>query len=204
MDKRRIICVGVAVVFFLMVLLGCSTSGPLKPGPGETPIDETGKKPGWAEVVPAPDGMFQYFVGLSAPFATEKGAREDARKDALNQVVQYGGGIFKNKSEKIRMSNNLSSEVTNPTLVARVYEKHLSIKMIERVKDLEYYIEKSEKNGNIAYKAYVLMRMPNDLFAKTLEDTFAEQRDKAKKLGQKQVEETQKLFKELKKDKFFN
>ena len=77
----------------LLALVGCSA-----PGPEPEPVIEEAPaptRPEWTMNEPDVEGGVMSFVGLSNVHASEKNAREDARRNAGDAGVQYLGTLAK-------------------------------------------------------------------------------------------------------------
>lgn len=129
----------------------------------------------------AANGMMS-FVGLSAVHATEKNARNDARREAVKAVVSYLGTIAKSKFEEARVSHGLSSEVIDPTTGAREFQKQLSANVANRMKPRKWYMERETgSSGKRGYKYFVLASVPVEELDKSFQQTAAKNRADAQK-----------------------
>ena len=79
-------------VLALLALVGCAA----KPEPAAPPPQPAQpERPEWTMNEPGVEAGVMSFVGLSAVHASEKNARDDARRNAADAVVQYLGTIAK-------------------------------------------------------------------------------------------------------------
>lgn len=167
--------------------------------------------PEWIDSVPKPDGPNLYFVGISdETVASEKNARNNARKDAINKVVEYYGTMVKIKSKEISTSFGLSSTVVDPTVAALSFTKHFAANVSKQLLEQEIYKEKWEKPTGIGWKVYALCRVPKDIANISLKNT-AEQnilnaqeaaRKAATRTAKQQAENAAEFWEKMKKDGF--
>ena len=145
-------------VLALLALVGCAT----KPEPAApTPQPAQPERPEWTMNEPGVENGKLSFVGMSAVHASEKNAREDARRNAADAVVQYLGTIAKTKFEQISMSYGLSSEVVDPTTSARQFQKQVAANVAKQLKARKWYMEReSDATGKQGYKYFVLAETP--------------------------------------------
>lgn len=150
-------------LIMITALVGCAASTGTIPtsGASETLLwSSADARPAWTMDEPDTDGEIMSFVGLSARHATEKGAREDARRNTTDAVVKYMGTMVKNKFEALSVSFGLDSSVIDPTKSAKEYEKQLSANMASKVKIKSWYLEKWQTATGIGYKAFALGKVP--------------------------------------------
>ncbi len=159
-------------LFVVSTLFGCATksSVPMQPADVSVPtgVDEqliwssAPQRPGWTMEEPDTINGRMSFVGLSGSMATEKAAREDARRNAVNGVVAYMGTLAKDKFERARVSFGLESTVVDPTSSSRAFEKQLAVNIANRVKPKKWYAEKWQTLTGIGYRVFVLAHVPMD------------------------------------------
>lgn len=112
----------------------------------------------WTTRVPESNrGM--YFVGLSEVQDSERLARDQARRDARVQVVQYLGEVIQTGSVETRSTSgsaaNLSSSLDQEDIVQAA-----STGIAELVKDRSWCIEEHPTPGGVKYSAKVLAFLP--------------------------------------------
>jgi len=168
-------------------------------------------RPDWTVNEPAFEGNFMYFVGLSNKCATENTAREEARRNAITQVVQYLGVAVKDKFQQITSRYGLSSDISNPTVASRGFVDSLSAGLAKNVKVQKWYIEKWEnKLGEIFFLAYGLATVPKNVINEAYNDAIDQEKDKLKdKIAKEnnakakaQMEDALKAFEDMKKSGF--
>jgi len=186
------------IVMVLVFATGCATTPKPKLGASlETLIwSSEDTRPKWTIEEPDVDGNIMVFVGLSNKYATEKGGRGDAMRNAANSVVKYLGTLAKEKYENLSISYGLESSVIDPTASARIYEKQLAANVVERLKARKWYLEQWKTPTGIGWKAFVMAVIPldsvNDSFKNTAKaNMLAAQRrakDAADEVAKKQAE----------------
>lgn len=137
------------------------------------------ERPGWTMQEPETADGIMSFVGLSEKYATEKGAREDARNNATSGVVKYMGTLVKDKFERARVSYGLESDVIDPTASARSFEKQLSVNMARKVKANQWYEEKWYTPTGVGWKVFVLINVPMEAIDASYKETAANMAKKA-------------------------
>ena len=136
------------------------------------------------------------FVGLSNVHASEKNAREDARRNAVDAVVQYLGTLAKTKFEQASVSYGLSSEVVDPTTSARNFQKQVAANVARRLKAKKWYMEReSDASGKQGYKYFVLATVPvaelDQAFKQTAKKNMEDAQKKAKEAATAQAKQQQ-------------
>jgi hypothetical protein len=134
-----------SILFVITVITGCGST-PKQDAESTTPASiPTGvqeqlvysselQRPVWTLSEPdTADGVMS-FVGLSGNSATEQLSREDARRNALNSIVNYMDTLVKDKFEWARVSFGLDSNVVDPTATIRSFEKQLAVNAASKVK----------------------------------------------------------------------
>ena len=189
MRKIRLIWILLAMTF---VLGGCAANKATEPvaipqDPQEKLIwSSASDRPGWIYNEPETKDGIMFFVGLSNKYATEKLAREDARRNATESVVKYMGVLVKNKFERASIDFGLAGDVINPTVSAREFENQLAVNMASRVKVKEWYVEKWQAPTGVGIQAFLLAQVPQS----SVEDSYKETaKDMVRKAEQK-VKET--------------
>ena len=147
-------------VLTLLFITGCAStksSVEIPPGvDGEKLLwSSEPKRPAWTFEEPVTANGVMSFVGLSAPYATEALARDDAQRNAISRVVSYTGTLAQNKFERKRVDFGLSSQVIDPTTSAREFESHISVAIARQVKAKKWYIEKWQKTTGVGHLGVV-------------------------------------------------
>lgn len=179
----------------LIALVGCSSSEPEPPAPAveEAPAPT---RPEWTMNEPDVEGGVMSFVGLSAVHASEKNARDDARRNAADAVVQYLGTLAKTKFEQASVSYGLSSEVVDPTTSTRNFQKQVAANVARRLKTKKWYMEReSDASGKSGYKYFVLATVPvaemDKAFQQTAKKNMEDAQKKAKEAATAQAKQQQ-------------
>lgn len=205
--------IGIGAVLFLTAAIGGCAGKKVTQAP-TIPQQETGEKllwssepnrPGWTLEEPATVGGVMNFVGLSGNFATEQLSRDDARRNAVNNVVNYMGTLVKNKYEKASVTFGLESKVVDPTTGTRAFEKQLAVNVAKQVKAQKWYIEKWQTPTGIAWRVIVSAQVPqsvvNDTFkesAKDMENKAMQQaREASDEAAKKQAEKSAEFWKQM-------
>ncbi len=182
--KKIIALVGLVVI---AALAGCSSKEASPVGiPDEAGAEKliwssAAERPGWTMNEPDTEDGVMSFVGLSDRFATEKGAREDARRNAMESVVKYMGTLVKDKFEKATVSFGLESSVIDPTASAREFEKQLAVNMASKVKMKSWYMEKWQTETGIGWQAFALGKVPMGAIDETYKDTARSKQKEAER-----------------------
>lgn len=191
----------------LAALVGCAST-PAQPDTAQEKMiwSSAAERPDWTMDEPDEDDGFLWFVGVSGRFATEQRAREDARRNALNTVVQYTGTLVKNKFERARTSYGLDSNVVDPTAAAREFEKQMSVNMANQVKVKKWYQEKWQTPTGTANVAFALAHVPQKAIDETYKSTAKQLAKKAEQkakeagdeMAKRQAEKAAEFFKQMK------
>lgn len=162
----------------LLVLALVSCGGPAPQGPSGQ------ERPAWTQMEPDVEGDAMVFVGLSNPYATERGARDDALRNATQRVVQYLGTAAQSKFEQASTSFGLSSTVVDPTVATRDFQRQLSGNVARRLKPAEWYVEREETATGRAYVIFVRTLIPvsniNEAFSQTAKQNLADAQRRAR------------------------
>ncbi|MCK4908469.1 MAG: DUF4384 domain-containing protein [Planctomycetes bacterium] len=155
----------------LLILIGCCLATTI--GCGSSRLASTDGKliwasekerPDWLHLEPEAKGDRFLFVGLSEKFATEKEARDNAQRAATSNVVRYTSTQVTNNFQRILTSSGLSTDIIDPTVAVRDFEKQFSSAVARRVKAQEWYLQKwlRKKDGQMQnyWMAYVLVTVP--------------------------------------------
>ena len=78
-----------------ILLVGCAKETAMAPAAVEATSPSMPERPDWVYNEPSEEDGTLSFVGMSNVHASEQNARKDARRDAINNVVQYLGTMAK-------------------------------------------------------------------------------------------------------------
>jgi len=178
------ISIAFAVIISITMAAGCASNS------GGSPMAASGEKliwssekerPKWTLKEPELDGPYMFFVGLSDDVANEQMSRDDAYKNSTRKVVQYIGNLAKVKYERALVSSGLAGDVKDPTLIESDVEKQVSAAASRNLKAMKWYLEKWEKPTGVAWKSFVIARIPTS----ALEDSYADSMNSAIRDAQK-------------------
>ncbi len=163
------------------------------------------ERPGWTMEEPDTVNGVMTFVGVSNRYATEKGSREDARRNATSGVVKYMGILVKDKFEQASVNYGLDSSVIDPTTSARQFEKQLAVNMARKVKVKKWYMEKWQTPTGIGYQTFAMTNVPmqaiDESFKATAKDMQKKAEQKAKEeadvIAKKQTEKAAEFWKQM-------
>ena len=113
----------------------------------------------WQTRIPE-SGRGQYFVGLSDIVESERMARDQARKDARVQVVQYLGDAIQAGSIELRSTSGGLGELSTK-LQSEDFIQSAATGVAELVKDRAWCIEEHETPGGIRFEAKALSYLPD-------------------------------------------
>ena len=151
------------VILIFILISGC-TSATVKQAEETLVWSSQEKRPEWTTKEPESKEGTLFFIGLSGKFNTEKEARDDAQRHAINNVVKYISTDVRDKFERLIVSEGLSSGIIDPTKVVKSFEEQLSSAVARRVKTSEWYIEKYQrkqgKEKETYYMVYLLAVVP--------------------------------------------
>ena len=191
----------------LLMLAACGGKDPSIPPEAHEKLiwSSAAERPEWTMQEPDTEGGVMSFVGLSDKFASEKGAREDARRNATSGVVKYMGTLVKDKFEQARVSYGLESDVVDPTASAREFEKQLSVNMANKVKAKNWYEEKWLTPTGVGWKAFVRVTVPQEAIDNSYKETAANLAKKAEQkakeandeFAKKQAEKASEFWKQM-------
>ena len=187
-------------ILCLAALVGCSsTTTPPKPVdiPDAAKTEKllwssASERPAWTMEEPETVNGIMTFVGLSNRFATEQGAREDARRNAMDSVVKYMGTLVKNKFEKATVSFGLESNVIDPTAGSRAFEKQLATNLATQVKMKSWYMEKWQTATGVGYQAFVFSQVPMAAVDESYKKSAKDMQDGAEKRAKDAADEVAK------------
>jgi len=116
------------------------------------------EKPEWSFIVPQSETE-QYFVGTSLPFETEAEARDNARQNALNQVLSFYGEVIVSWAKE----HGTIDESTRNTLIGYVaFESGIvsyAENVVSQVNTVRYYTETRKNRNKTEYIAYTLCQI---------------------------------------------
>ncbi len=113
----------------------------------------------WTTMVPQ-STRGQYFTGLSEIMGSERMARDQARRDARTQVVQYLGESIQAGSIELRSTTGALGDLSS-RLDQEDFIQTAATGVAELVKDRAWCIEKHETPDGARYSAKVLAFLPN-------------------------------------------
>ena len=165
------------LTFTVMLLTACASS------PQQALNEVMQQRPDWPMNEPEVADGRMYFVGLSAPHATEKNARRDALRDAADVAVLYLGTFAESKFREASRGYGLASEVVDPETSALGFREQVARNVITRQKSHKWYTEReTDAAGKKGYKVFVLTSIPlddiNRAFDNTVEQNIANARKK--------------------------
>jgi hypothetical protein len=152
--KKFIILITMAIL-----AVGCTNNQELV----KEALNSVGDRPEWIMNEPLVDGDTFYFVGISSLYATEKGARRDAKRDAMFTMMEYLNTIAQAKFEEAQVSYGLEGALISPTISNRGYTKFVSMNVIRRMRATKWYFEReNDMLGRPGYKYFVLTFVPKE------------------------------------------
>jgi hypothetical protein len=198
----------VCAVCLTLALVGCGGTAAVSiPTDNQETLlwSSAAERPGWTINEPETVGGVMSFVGLSNKFATEKAAREDARRNASGAVVKYMGTLVKEKWERAATSMGLDGDVINPTAATREFQKQMAVNMASKVKVKSWYIEKWSTPTGTGHLVYALAKVPETALDETQKQTAksmaraAEQKAKAAndEIAKQQAEKAAEFWKQM-------
>jgi len=215
---KRKLTVMIFCVLLIGLWSGCAKRQITKP---VTPAAEPDEKliwsshkmrPGWTLSEPETVGDEIAFVGLSGKYATEKEARDDGMRAAVNNLIRYIGTLAQDKFQRLQTSYGLTTEIVDPTNVTRRFEEQLASAFVTRVRAKEWYIEKwlRKETKETYFAVFVLTKVPKSTIEKAYEDVMnatiddlKKKRDEANEAKAKtQFENAMKAFEEAKEQGF--
>ncbi len=166
------------LLLFLLTGFGCAKRVPSikesETGGEKLLWSSQASRPDWIYSEPPQEDGYLTFVGLSKDYASESLARNDAMRSAQRRVVEYLGTLAKSKFEEISTSYGLAGKVIDPTNASRNYEKFLSANVAKKVKTKEAYSERWKIPTGIAYRSFILARVPEVVINESLK-SFAKE-----------------------------
>ena len=143
------------IVLVALIALGCSSAS--KQELAKEALNSVGDRPDWVMIPPAPEGDQLYFVGTSNLYATEQGARRDAKRDSIREMSEFVRVLNKNKWERVGVTYGMSAMAKMPTVSERNFEKIVSASTANFLRVQEMYFEREmDVAGVPGYKYFVL------------------------------------------------
>jgi hypothetical protein len=191
-----------------ILLVGCARETTMAPAAVEAASPSMPERPDWVYNEPSEEDGTLSFVGMSNVHASEQNARKDARRDAINNVVQYLGTMAKTKFEQVTQSYGLSSQIVDPTTAAQQFEKQMSANLAREMKTKTWHPEREKKSGVWGYKYFVLAQIPkssiDNSFRKSLDQNIKKQQEEAEKAATQKAKEQSEnaidMFRKMKKE----
>ena len=191
-----------------ILLVGCARETTMPPAAVEAASPSMPERPDWVYNEPSEEDGTLSFVGMSNVHASEQNARKDARRDAINNVVQYLGTMAKTKFEQVTQSYGLSSQIVDPTTAAQQFEKQMSANLAREMKTKTWHPEREKKSGVWGYKYFVLAQIPkssiDNSFRKSLDQNIKKQQEEAEKAATQKAKEQSEnaidMFRKMKKE----
>ena len=191
-----------------ILLVGCAKETTMAPAAVEAASPSMPERPDWVYNEPSEEDGPLSFVGMSNVHASEQNARKDARRDAINNVVQYLGTMAKTKFEQVTQSYGLSSQIVDPTTAAQQFEKQMSANLAREMKTKTWHPEREKKSGVWGYKYFVLAQIPkssiDNSFRKSLDQNIKKQQEEAEKAATQKAKEQSEnaidMFRKMKKE----
>ena len=191
-----------------ILLVGCAKETTMAPAAVEAASPSMPERPDWVYNEPSEEDGTLSFVGMSNVHASEQNARKDARRDAINNVVQYLGTMAKTKFEQVTQSFGLSSQIVDPTTAAQQFEKQMSANLAREMKTKTWHPEREKKSGVWGYKYFVLAEIPkssiDNSFRKSLDQNIKKQQEEAEKAATQKAKEQSEnaidMFRKMKKE----
>ena len=191
-----------------ILLVGCAKETTTAPAAAEAAAPSMPERPDWVYNEPSEDDGILSFVGMSAVHASEQNARNAARRNATNNVVQYLGTMAKTKFEQVTQSYGLSSQIVDPTTAAQQFEKQMSANLAREMKTKTWHPEREKKSGVWGYKYFVLAEIPKasieNSFRKSLDQNIKKQQEEAEKAATQKAKEQSEnaidMFRKMKKE----
>ena len=195
-----------------ILLVGCAKETTMAPAAVEAVSPSMPERPDWVYNEPSEEDGTLSFVGMSNVHASEQNARKDARRDAINNVVQYLGTMAKTKFEQVTQSYGLSSQIVDPTTAAQQFEKQMSANLAREMKTKTWHPEREKKSGVWGYKYFVLAQIPkssiDNSFRKSLDQNIKKQQEEAEKAATQKAKEQSEnaidMFRKMKKEGLMN
>lgn len=141
-----------------------------------------GDRPSWVDFVPISDSEL-YFIGMSNYLASENVAREEARKDAFNQVLKYYGTVVRAQAQEKRTVKGLTSDLIDPYIESEEIIQSFAEGHVSQILPENYYTEKYlVGNKKEQWKCYVKCSISKKKVQEEIEkiDADMENREKAK------------------------
>jgi len=116
------------------------------------------EKPEWSYIIPQSETE-QYFVGTSLPFETEAEARDNARQNALSQVLSYYGEVIVSWAKE----QGTFDDSTRNTIIGYVaFESGIvsyAENVVSQVNTVRYYTETRKNRNKTEYVVFTLCQI---------------------------------------------
>ena len=90
--------------------------------------------------------------------------------------------MAKTKFERASVAYGLTSQVVDPTIASRQFEKQVAANVASQVKNVKWYMEReTDAGGRTGYKYFTLAKVPKDSLNEAFKKTAKENLDDAKK-----------------------
>jgi hypothetical protein len=197
--KEKIIIVIIVMVIALLAVVGCATTPKRQVG-SEAVVEKSATKiPEWVFKVPEDTEEYMYFRGIRTNATSLEAANDDARRNALTQVLE----MINTKGMVDYTSVRMEKGPQEAPIVERIVQdglKILSENVTKGVREKEVYWEKVERLTETGvlyfYNAYVLITLPKEEYKKALKDTVKEQKEKAQREADREALEFLKKLEE--------
>lgn len=190
----------IVVPMILIFLISCSSQKQLIPG---TEIQLSGKdRPDWVDNPSKKDTKeLKAFVGISRDFEMEGDARDDALKDARQQIIDFMGILGKRVIREAVVTSGMSTDIIDPAVAMKDQSEFVSESFV-KTRAKEYHIEKWQRvEDDLSlknfYKAYVLVLFNEKDGDDLMKQALAAAKKKAETEAQKRlIERAEKLVDE--------
>lgn len=195
-----------------LLALACSRSSTTPAAaPGEELVRTShDARPGWIDSIPEDKGDTMFFVGLSDRMASERLGRERARRDAMNNAVQFMGTLVTDRFEELSVDFGLQSDVVDPTISAREFNRQLAMNLVTHLKAAEYYWEQWSTPTGYGFQVYTLATIPKYAMDEAFKQSAAEMARQAARrakqesdaVAKEQLEKASEMWKKMEQDGF--
>jgi hypothetical protein len=128
------------------------------------------KRPDWIDEVPVSASTLS-FIGVSAKYAVETQARENAREDGRRQLVDYFGTLMASKGREFSATYGLSNEVFSPQIAGQRLNERIAQGVAQALADRRYYWEYfMDENNREYYTDYVEMQIEKSRVARIIDE----------------------------------
>ncbi|NOZ60163.1 MAG: hypothetical protein GXO74_00630 [Calditrichaeota bacterium] len=197
---KRLLIFALFTIITSFLLFGCASKQKLVPG---MEIQLTGKKqPDWVSNPAKKDTKnLKAFVGISHDFEMEGDARQDALKDARQQIIDFMGILGKRVLREAVVTSGMSTDIVVPAIASKNQTEFVSESFV-KTRAKNYHIEKWQRVQDDAtlknfYKAYVLILFNEKDGDALMKQALADAKKKAATAAQKRlIERAEKLVDE--------